>query len=96
MKAKIITLPCRHLSNRTIAGKDNGLRYYAIELTETGTGERVYLKIPMGHYPLTFDGYDDHEAARAILETLLAGLAEVPAKEHVCSGSAGACPVCSP
>ena len=76
MKARIVTLPCRHWSGRDMNGNTNGERYVAIELTETGTGERVLLQMPMTSYPLTPKGYDDHEAARGLLDTLLAGLAE--------------------
>jgi len=52
-------------------GKYNGERYWAIELMETGTGERVYLKIPIDQYPIDSNGYEDHMAAGKLLETLL-------------------------
>lgn len=74
MKAKLISLPCCHMSNRSIDGKDNGERYWVIELTETSVGDPVYLKIPIEQYPIDSNGYDDHGAAKTLLETLLQGM----------------------
>ena len=87
MKAKITTMPCRHSSNATY--DEEGIaqqptdRYWVIELTDLGTDvgrpwrcseSRVTLSMPMSQYPIDENGYEDHDAAKRILEGVLKGV----------------------
>lgn len=74
MKARLVQLQCRHWDGIDRQPGDPIPKYWAIELegdefkTAGGTG---FLHMPMISYPMTSSGYEDHDAAKALLEALV-------------------------